>query len=71
MLMKPRLQAREPRSQLFARVFSGLKAIARHSALHFSTRPARVWTTTNFLRIEMVTSIPRESVARIPAFQTV
>jgi len=59
--MKPRLQTREPRSQLFARVFPGLKAIARQPAAHFSTRHARVWTTTNFLRIEAA-----DSLARIP-----
>jgi hypothetical protein len=66
MLMKPRLQTREPRSQLFVRVFSGLQAIARHPAAHFSTRHARVRTTTNFLRTETA-----DSLAGIPAFQTV
>jgi hypothetical protein len=71
MLMKPRLQAREPRSQLHARVFSGLYAIARHSALLFSARGTRVRTTTNFLRTEKAAVIRFESFARIPAFQKV
>jgi hypothetical protein len=69
--MKPRLQTREPRSQSFARVFSGLNSIARRSALLFSTRLVRVWTTTNFLRIDTAASIRFESIARIPVPQKV
>lgn len=69
MLMKPRLQTREQRSQSIAHAFSGLNSIARRSALHFSNRDLRIWTT-NFVRTD-TTSIPRELLFGLPAPQNV